>query len=486
MDTLTKMISENVNSLKLLCKQGVHFCYLALIEPRATSEDDSRHEFILNVILCGSTLILTLYLFIIIKNKLTLGHAYKGMPPLVFIAIYTCFILLTIFSRKGYFRIISHILIWIYFIATTYGAVLFGVELPMLLLTYTLIIAIASILVSTRYSFVVTVVICLTLALLKHLEIVGVIFPDNRWKFENEFLHVLEIIIMFGLIVTVYWLSNREIEKSLQRARKSEAELKHEKESLEIKVEERTKELKNVQLEKMSQLYRFAEFGRLSSGLFHDLINPLSIVSLNVNKLRTTDQAQTTEVKSYIDRAIKASTRMDNFMQSIKKQLQTQQNISFFSLNEEIDDVIEIFKYKARLNDVTLEFSADKDIETWGNALKFNQVVMNLISNAIDAYQEIHEGTYKQVRITIEENNQIVCLKVSDKGSGIQPEIMGKIFDPFFTTKSVHQGIGLGLSTTKDIIEKDFEGTISVRSDGNQGTVFIVKFPIKKRTSDKK
>lgn len=106
-----------------------------------------------------------------------------------------------------------------------------------------------------------------------------------------------------------------------KRAHASEQALKEEKDLLEIKVEERTAELKRSQAENISQFSRFAEIGRLSSGLFHDLIGPLASVAMNLSGLEGSVHADMNEIKDQVDRAIKASRRMDTFIGAVRKQI---------------------------------------------------------------------------------------------------------------------------------------------------------------------
>ena len=154
----------------------------------------------------------------------------------------------------------------------------------------------------------------------------------------NAFVFVFSFIN----IMIVAWLSNREIEKSLKRARRSEAALKKERDLLEVKVEERTRALKESQAEKMTQLSRFAEFGRLASGVFHDLINPLTIVSLNLENIKDSSHKELNNVNSSIKRATDASRRMESFILAIKRQLSQQGSLEKFNVCEEIRQVAQI------------------------------------------------------------------------------------------------------------------------------------------------
>lgn len=119
-------------------------------------------------------------------------------------------------------------------------------------------------------------------------------------------------------------------------------------------------------------------------------------------------------------------------------------------------------------------------MQTFGNPLKFHQIIANLISNAIDAYDGIprEEGRQNRVEVRLAQHSGIVRLEVQDWGQGIKPEILNKIFDPLFTTKDTDKGTGIGLTTTKHIVEKDFAGNVTVASKPGYGSTFIVEFAV--------
>jgi two-component system C4-dicarboxylate transport sensor histidine kinase DctB len=278
----------------------------------------------------------------------------------------------------------------------------------------------------------------------------------------------------------VSWLSNREIERSLNRARESESALKEQRDRLEIIVEERTKELQQAQAEKVTQLYRFAEFGRLASGLFHDLMNPLTSVSLYLEQLdKSRSGEKMTQAQDYLQKAIQASKRIQDFTQAMRKQLQHREAKELFSLNEGVRQAIQLLTHKAWEAHVTITFNANEELTTFANPLKFHQIILNMVSNGIDAYRDIpsSQDRKREVVISIHSLGDDVNIIVQDWGCGISPEITGKIFQPFFTTKTTGNGIGIGLSSTKEIIEKDFSGTVTVESSEGWGSTFRITFP---------
>lgn len=467
-----------------------------LVLPKLHDEDLSRREFILNVLLLP-------IIFLLIIASINNTIRYFGEPARYensTLSVFTTFLILlfVIFlfylSRKGFFRFASYLFILALFSLSVYTEYCWGVDAHAVLLFFILIIVMSGILVSTKFAFVTTTASISAIFIGGYLQMSGIIHPNLFWK--TQTLHFTDI-VMFGfiflVIATVSWLSNREIEKSLARARKSEADLKVERDSLEIKVEERTKELKEAQAEKITQLYRFAEFGRLSSGIFHDLINPLNAVSLNIGQLKkqvaigghetVVPSDVSAQAISCVDRAVSAAKRLENMVTAVRKQLARQENKTSFSLKDEIEGVISVLSHKAQKEGVTMRFLFNEDISLFGDAMKFNQVALNLIANAIDAYSMVRGFRSKDVIISLKQNGDNTVFAVKDCGVGINNENKQKIFEPFFTTKAEAGGIGLGLSMTKRITEKDFGGDIKVVTKEGDGSEFVVRIPISQQVN---
>ena len=155
--------------------------------------------------------------------------------------------------------------------------------------------------------------------------------------------------------------------------------------------------------------------------------------------------------------------------------MRTQVPIMFASFKKSITNYIFcILNYKTKKNNVELIFSADENIKIIGDPIKFNQIVTNLVSNAIDACDDKEN---KEIIIDLIKEDNYIELQIADNGKGISEDIMNKIFEPFFTTKD-GGSLGLGLSLIKKIIEESFLGTISVSSKLNTGTKFTVKIPL--------
>ncbi len=481
-----------------------HYFYVALLKPISESEDNNRGERILTLILLFIFTLTAILGTGLIIQKISLGNNYHGVPILLFTIILTFYAILILISRKGYYRTAGYIFILVFFTITFYGSIQWGASMPMGLLAYGLVVTMASIIISSQFGFIVAIFSCFAILGVGLNESSAGALPT--WKLEAiEKKDVFGYIVMIFLTALLSRISNKEMEKSLVRARISEQALKEERDNLEIIVEVRTKALRESERERLRELYRFAEFGKLSGGIFHDLLSPLTAVSLSVanldrqNRLRkenklnienklnsgmeqddgsrfnneneiTTDGSEVTES---IKTAVAATKRMEQFMLTIRKQIKSDNQKYLFSFNEEIEDAIELVRFRAQKANVSVHFEATENIQIFGNPLKCNQVITNLINNAIDAYGTNGNGA---IFIELKKLTEKITCSFSDNALGIPPEIMAKIFTPFFTTKE--SGIGLGLSTSKDIIEENFGGIILYESILGKGTTFTISLPL--------
>ncbi len=226
----------------------------------------------------------------------------------------------------------------------------------------------------------------------------------------------------------------------------------------------------------LEHMYRFAEFGKMSSGFFHDLMTPLTSMSLRVEQLKSAKTQEISSVANHLDDVLDAADRLSRFLRTIRKQLEFQSSPELFDIAETIRTVLSIVTYKARTLAVAVHYEGVTTLEYYGYAAKFYQVVMNLVSNALDAC-ESSALPDRSVVVSLHAGSDKIAFTVRDTGIGIDPCIQSKIFEPFFSTKPSRIGMGIGLAITKDIIERDFQGVITVASMQGRGSVFTVMLP---------
>ncbi len=459
-------------TLKYLKRYGDSL-YRRSITPHSQNEDVARREYIFNILVLGLSALTFLAFVLTLLSYLRQGDGYENVPPFALLIPIAILLSLYKLARKKFRDWIVWIFIGLYLVIATYSMYLYSYVLPQGLLIYVLVIIMSGILISARASLVMTLIVLVSLSILAYIQINGLTDPyadELNEPFKTDDL--LVYIVIFAIIFSVSWLSNREIETSLKRARKSEKELRVERNSLEEKVKERTQALEKAQVEKTLELYRFAEFGRISSTLLHELVNPLTAVSLDLEQLETKQKSR------LVGQIREGINHMEQYVQSARQQLRSQSEVKLFDTRTEIKRVFSFLTPKAKASQVKLTSSLAGNIELYGDNSKFSQIIANLVGNAIDAYKDSQPQTERIVvtRSLIKDNSLIIS--VTDHGVGISGKELVHIFEPFFTTKSSDRGTGIGLTITKRIVEEDFKGTIAVHSSKNIGTVFSIDLPI--------
>lgn len=461
-----------------LFQRGTHVLYELCFKPRAPTEDTARKERILLIVMFGVLLLLWSFEFINFY-KATYAESAEGMRYFVVYTILVAFFTaLFVCARAGYYELVSYVFIILFLGGVVYGTANFGVGLPIGLLSYGVVITMASSILGNRFAFLITGSIVGSILIVGYHEIQSGVLP--AWKGEMvQVSDLIEYSIMLGLIMLLSWLSNKELQKSLSRAQSSEAELKEERDNLERTVQERTKALMQAEYERVAQLTHFAEFGKISAGLFHNLLNPLTAVSMAVSRLDTSNNKNplTKQARESVERAINATHKMEHFIATVRKNIKTEEFLERFSVNTEVHDVLEMIRFKAGRFGVNCIFKPSQEVVMYGNCLKFNQVISNIVSNALDAYADsLLSPRRRIVRIFLKERSGLVTIRIADRGMGIPQHLQETIFKPFVTTKAY--GIGLGLSTAKDIVERDFNGTIAIASTEEVGTTVTISIPL--------
>lgn len=454
-----------------------------ITKPHSNNKEESRREYLLNVLLLGLLLLVSLTFLINLINPF-FDSSYNGADPLVSGVLFA--ILLVIFglskSKKSYFA--AYLFIVFLCIVGIYMQFYWGADLPVLLLFFALLIVMSGLLISKKFAFSVALIGGFSTIFFTQVELMGFKSTNSVWR--NQPIEMVDSIVhavILGIIAMVSWLSNRELEKALLRAKRSEFKVKKQRDNLEVLVEKRTKQLRLLEAEKLVQVHRFAEFGRIAAGLFHDFATPLNLVSINLDKLtresRKNKELKISDSQMLMKRALDGTKRLEVLISSARKQTQIEDLKTNFSIVSEIDQVLELLDYKAKKQDVLIIKNYKIKPKLQGNPSRFSQMITNLVLNAIDSYENSKKKN-KKVEINLEKIKNNLEVKIQDWGIGIKNKDIENIFEPFFTTKSPRKGLGMGLSICKDVVEKDFKGKIFVESSLGDGTIFKVEIPLKK------
>lgn len=247
------------------------------------------------------------------------------------------------------------------------------------------------------------------------------------------------------------------------------------REELERLVEERTRDLRTAQ-DGLVQSAKLAALGQMSAALAHEINQPLTAQRMQLATLRLLlDHGR-------IDDAYKALKPVDDMltrMAALTGHLKTFARKSPSGLRERldlaavVDQALQLLDTRLRDEQVSTVLHLTRPAWVRGDAIRLEQVLINLLRNALDA---MVGQPIKRLEVRLEADDQLWRLTVSDSGTGIAEEHLAQVFDPFFTTKAVGDGLGLGLAVSFAIIHES-GGRLSA-DNHEHGAVFCVTLPI--------
>ncbi len=226
--------------------------------------------------------------------------------------------------------------------------------------------------------------------------------------------------------------------------------------------------------EKLYLTDRLASIGEMAVGLAHELNNPLTGI-LSLSQLLI-DSDITPESKEDLQCINSEARRAANIVKNV---LLFTRNNNYengqASVNEVVRDVLRLREYEEKANNISVVTNLREDLpDVQIDRFQLQQVFLNIILNAETAIKEA--GRPGLLTVTTEKSNHHVNIIFGDNGCGIKKKVLPRIFDPFFTTKEIGKGTGLGLSICFGIVSQH-RGKISVRTQVNKGTTFIVRMP---------
>jgi two-component system NtrC family sensor kinase len=274
-------------------------------------------------------------------------------------------------------------------------------------------------------------------------------------------------------------IAPREIEHLADSINRMAKELENEKQELEVwgnklevKVLERTEEIKKIH----AQLFRsekLASLGKLAAGVAHEINNPLTGILTN-SSLLLDDLPKSDPRHEDVDVIVKETIRCREIVKRLLDfARQTKPQKQLVSINEIIENIILLVRNQTSFRNIQMQRNLQQNMpEIMADRDQIQQVFINIIINASEA---MSKGGLLSIGTALLSTNNSIIITFKDNGPGIPENICEKIFDPFFTTKE--QGTGLGLSISYGIIEQH-GGDINVESSLGQGTTFTIQLPI--------
>jgi PAS domain S-box-containing protein len=235
---------------------------------------------------------------------------------------------------------------------------------------------------------------------------------------------------------------------------------------------------------------RMANLGEMASGMAHEINQPLNIISMVLDKIlfetEKTDSINVEFLKNKSDKIFENISRIRNIIDHVRSFSRSQDAyISIaFDINTSIENALTMISEQFKHFGVNLRLQLQRNIpQILGNTYNFEQVIINLLTNAKDAVLErkSKQKDYEEMIIDIKtfQSNQSLVVEIIDNGIGIENTDFTNIMLPFYTTKEEGKGTGLGLSICYQII-KEMGGTIDITSDRYEGTKVKLMLDIRK------
>ena len=235
--------------------------------------------------------------------------------------------------------------------------------------------------------------------------------------------------------------------------------------------------------QQLIQAQKLASIGELSSGIAHEINNPLAIIGQEAEWIRHLMKSAGDDNKEWIldlKESLKEIVRQVVRCKDITHKLlgfarKSEPLMQRTEINKLLEDMVKLVEREAAQRGISLVRDYDPNLTAvLTDPPLVRQVALNLLNNSVYAVGENGKITIT----THNEQNAWVVFDIRDTGSGITKEHLSKVFDPFFTTKSQGKGTGLGLSICHGIVTK-LGGCIRVESKPGEGTVFSVRLPLK-------
>ncbi len=272
----------------------------------------------------------------------------------------------------------------------------------------------------------------------------------------------------------------------LENSRKAMIHIMSDLKETTAEVQRREQELREKQ-EQLVQAGKLATLGELTTGVAHELNNPLNNIGLFIGN--AIDLIELGVVDANPEQILH---ELSSAMQQVRKATEIISHLRTFGraasvsyepvvIEQVIKRALSLMAEQLRLRQIEVQMHFPvEEVIVMGNPIQLEQVFINLLTNARDALASVPR---KVITISCAVKTDVVELQVDDTGPGIPAGLEQRIFDPFFTTKEVGAGTGLGLSITYGII-KDHQGTITVQNRPGEGALFLIQLPLARQDGE--
>jgi C4-dicarboxylate-specific signal transduction histidine kinase len=273
--------------------------------------------------------------------------------------------------------------------------------------------------------------------------------------------------------------ANEDLAREVAERRRAEAELQRARDELEIRVQQRTAELFALQNE-LAHVLRVTTMGELAASIAHEVNQPLAAVVTNANACQrwlATEPPNTAEADASLRRIVRDGERAGEIVKRIRAFVKkgSPQTAAPEDLNDLVNEVFGLVRDASSRQQVEIHSDLGRGLPTVNaDRVQLQQVVLNLVMNAIEAMRDVNDGPRRLTVSTRVEAPSQVVVSISDTGIGVREDPIDRLFEPFYTTKA--SGMGMGLSVSRSIVESH-GGRLWASVNRGPGATFTFTLP---------
>ena len=303
------------------------------------------------------------------------------------------------------------------------------------------------------------------------------------------------------LLVLTWYFSISAVRRWHEEQQRYEKELQKSQAELELRVDKRTKQLMHVndQLTHLNEFLeirvqeevknsreketlllqqsRLAAMGEMIGNIAHQWrqpINTLNLILVNLEDAYKYGDLTPDYLHQQIEKGERLVKTMSNTINDFRNFFKSSDAQEIFDLETSVRETLNIVEASFKNHQINVSILATKPLKTRGFIGQYQQVLLNILSNAKDALLE-RNIAHANIVITLSQEQNAAVVSIKDNAGGISPDIIEKIFDPYFTTRP--QGTGIGLYMSKMIIENNMNGKLNVKNS-TEGAEFIIETEI--------
>ncbi len=292
-------------------------------------------------------------------------------------------------------------------------------------------------------------------------------YSDTQWMV----IMITTLVLFLSLYFT--FMIAKNFQRLLQNLSRIVEKRNKENEKMQLELEKRVNEAVERAREKdhiMYQHARLASMGEMIGNIAHQWRQPLNALTLLIQSFGTkslSGKLNQTFIDKQVNEGMRLAVSMSDTIEDFRNFFSPSKEKEHFNLSKSIHDTLEMSSFFCKDENIDIQVHCGENITIYGYSNEFSQVILNFINNARDNFKhrQMHED--KKIEIIVKEmhgKHPAVNIYFADNGGGIEQHIIDRVFEPYFTTKHKATGTGIGLYMSKQIIEAQMSGEVTVRN----------------------